>query len=90
MNLCCCCCREYCFPYKIDWNPLGAGTEAEARDLGQYTVVASRDIRPLELVLFEWNLVIGPEAAILTAGEACAGSQQQQQNKQRKCSECFG
>ena len=42
--------REYCFPYRISWNEVGGG----------HCVVATRNVRPLELVLFEWNLVVGP------------------------------
>ena len=55
--------RNYCFPYKIEWNQLGGG----------HCMIAVRDVKPLELVFFEWNLVTGP-----TVGQA-----------ESNCAECL-
>ena len=54
--------REYCFPFKIDWNPLGGGG---------FCAIATRNIRPLELILFDWNIISGPEFASKRA--SCPG-----------------
>lgn len=42
--------RKYCFPFQFF-------TDAT---LGTKTLIATRDIKPLELIFFEWNLALGP------------------------------
>jgi hypothetical protein len=41
--------RDYCFPYRVSW-----------KQTTGISVIATRDIQPLELLLYEWNLVVGP------------------------------
>ena len=57
--------RDYCFPYKISWK---ANSKA---------VVATRDIQPLELILYEWNLAVGPVGSAFKNGggrrDLCVG-----------------
>ena len=41
--------RDYCFPFRVLW-----------KQTTGISIIATRDIQPLELVLYEWNLVVGP------------------------------
>ena len=50
--------RGYCFPYRVSWS-------SSAEGIGR--LVATRDIKPLELMLFEWSLVVGPNSNMVCA-----------------------
>eukprot|EP00094_Tigriopus_californicus_P009904 TCALIF_09550-PA protein Name:"Similar to msta Protein msta, isoform B (Drosophila melanogaster)" AED:0.04 eAED:0.05 QI:0/1/0/1/1/1/2/0/547 len=50
--------RKYCFPFQFFTDST----------LGTKTLIATRDIKPLELIFFEWNLVLGPNWSLNPIG----------------------